>query len=142
MKKYLVPVAVGVVVFGAVTAFAATLTVNSNSLGAGNSAVNSCTTDAKVTYNTVGTSAAKTYKVTTAPVTTSNGATASTACAGMAYRVTLLDVNSNPLAEATGVLDANGAATAASVAPAAVANFSGQNIAAEDVRGVAVVVTG
>ena len=127
MRKYLVPLGAGVVVFGAVTAFAATLNVTSTSLGAGNAAVASCNISAAVTYNTAPTTAAKTYKVTTAPVTSA------ATCNGMAYRVTLLGTSNVSLGEKTGTLDATGADTP---------DFSSLNVAAQDVLGVAVVITG
>ena len=73
MKKFLVPVAVGVVVFGGVTAFAATLTVNSKSLAAGNGTVTACNNSAAAVYTstlaTSGTNKGK-YVVTGGTLTT------------------------------------------------------------------------
>src|SRR4051812_42569887 len=82
-KRFLIPAVAGVVTFGAVTAFAATLGVSSKSLGAGNATVASCNATAQVTYNTTYASTIPGYKVTTAPVTTASG------CATMSYKVTL-----------------------------------------------------
>lgn len=127
MKKFLLPLGAGVVVFGSVTAFAATLNVTSNSLGAGNATLTACNSSASVTYNTTAGTGAKTYEVTTAPV-----ATAST-CNGKSFKVTLLGASNASLAEATGTLDSTGAATP---------DFTSDHIAAEDVVGVAVVITG
>jgi hypothetical protein len=127
VKKFLVPVVAGVAVFGSVTAFAATLTVTNTTLGAGNAAVNSCNSSATVTYNTVATTNAKTYKVTTAPVTSHAN------CATMGYKVTLLGASNASLAEVTGTLSGTGTASP---------DFTSANIAAEDVVGVAVVITG
>jgi hypothetical protein len=126
VKKFLLPLGAGVVVFGAATAFAATLTVNTNSLGAGNATVDSCNSSATVTYDTAATSGGS-YQVTTAPVTTA------ATCNGKSFKVTLLGDNSASLAEVTGTLDSSGAASP---------DFSSSSIAAHDVVGVAVVITG
>src|SRR3954467_7028372 len=82
-KRFLIPVVVGVVVFGAVTAFAASLSVSSKSLGAGNATVATCNATAAVTYNVGYTATLPGYRVTTAPITTA------AACTGLAYKVTL-----------------------------------------------------
>src|SRR4051795_13236538 len=111
MKKYLVPVGAGVLVFGAVTAFAASLTINTTSLGSGNATVASCNTAANVSYTTaaVGTVPTQTYEVATTPVTTTG---TGTGCANMAYKVSLLGA-SGVLSEQTGTLSATGTATGA-----------------------------
>lgn len=127
MKKFLVPAVAGVVVFGAVTAFAATLTVNTNSLGSGTATVASCNSSAVVTYNTAATTNAKTYDVTTAPVTSA------ATCSGKSYKVTLLGASNASLGEITGTLNTSGAATP---------DFTSLGIAAEDVVGVSVVISG
>ncbi len=127
MKKYLVPLVAGVTVFGAATAFAATLSVTSGGLAAGNATVASCNASAAVTYTTAATTNAKTYKVSTAPVTSA------IACAGLSYKITLLGASNASLGEATGTLDGTGAD-----AP----SFASANIAAQDVVGVAVVISG
>jgi hypothetical protein len=126
-KRYAIPVAAGVAVFGAVTAFAATLNVNTKSLGAGNATVASCNASASVSYNTAYSAALPGYKVTTAPVSTAVG------CASMSYRVTLTGAGNSSLAEVTGTLDATGAASP---------DFSSNNVAAANVTGVSVVITG
>ena len=130
MKKFLLPLGAGVVVFGAATAFAATLTVNGTSLGAGNATVTSCNTAAAVSYGTTPTANTKTYDVSTATVTTSG---TGTGCANMAFRVTLLAADGTALGEKTGTLDSSGAGAV---------DFTSSTIAASDVSGVAVVVTG
>jgi len=130
VKKYFIPAAAGVVVFGGVTAFAATLTVNSSSLGSGNATVASCNSAAAVAYSTTPTTNAKTYDVSTATVTTSG---TGTGCANMAFKVTLLGANNATLGEKTGTLDANGAGSV---------DFTTATVPASDVVGVAVVVTG
>jgi hypothetical protein len=126
-KRLLVPLVAGVVTFGAVTAFAATLNVTSKSLGSGNATVAGCNATAAVSYTTTYSASLPGYKVATAPVTTAAG------CATMAYKVTLTGTSNASLAEVTGTLDAAGAA-----AP----DFSSSNVAASAVTGVSVVITG
>jgi hypothetical protein len=128
-KRYAVPLVAGVVVFGAVTAFAATMTVTTKTLGAGNSTVASCNATATATYNTVymATTPGPGYKVAIAPVATAVG------CATMAYKVTLYGTAGASLGEVTGVLDATGLASP---------DFTASNILASSVLGIAVVVTG
>jgi hypothetical protein len=130
VKKYLLPIGAGVVVFGGVTAFAATLTVNSSSLGSGNATVASCNSAAAVSYSTVPTTNTKTYDVSTAAVTTSG---TGTGCANMAFKVTLLGAGNASLGEKTGTLDGTGAGSV---------DFTTLTVPASDVVGVAVVVTG
>jgi len=117
----------GVVVFGAVTAFAASLSVSSKSLGSGNATVTSCNASASVSYATVYASTIPGYKVSTAPVSTA------AACTGQAYKVTLTGAGNASLAEISGTLDTSGNATP---------DFSASNIAAANVTGVSVVITG
>ena len=127
VKRFLIPAAVGVVTFGAVTAFAATLSVTSESLSAGNATVASCNATAQVTYNTAYSSTIPGYKVTTAPITTAAG------CASMAYKVTLTGTGGTSLGEITGTLDGTGAASP---------DFSASNVSASAVTGVSVAITG
>lgn len=126
-KRFLIPAVVGVVVFGAVTAFAATLTVNTKSLGAGNATVSSCNASASVTYNTSYSATLPGYKVTTAPVTSA------VACATMSFKVTLTGASNASLGEVTGTLDASGNGSP---------DFSASNVAASLVTGISVVITG
>jgi hypothetical protein len=127
MKKYLIALVVGVAIFGAVFAFAASLTVNSNSLAAGSGSVAACNATAAVSYNTTYSATVPGYKVSTAPVTSA------IACANMAYRVTLTGAASTSLGEVTGTLDASGAASP---------DFSASNVNAASVTGVSVVISG
>jgi hypothetical protein len=127
LKRFAVPIVVGVVVFGAVTAFAASLTVSSKSLGSGNATVASCNASAAVSYNEAFSVALPGYKVTTAPVTSAVG------CATMAFRVTLTGAANASLGEVTGTLDASGNASP---------DFTSSNVAASAVTGIAVVITG
>jgi hypothetical protein len=125
--KFAVPAVTGIVVFGAVSAFAATLSVSSKSLGAGNATVSGCNAGASVTYNTTYSAALPGYKVSTAPVTTA------AACTGMAYKVTLTGTGNASLGEISGTLDSSGGASP---------DFSSSNVAASGVTGVSVVITG
>jgi hypothetical protein len=118
---------VGAVVFGSVYAFAATLTVNSKTLGAGNGIVAACNASANVSYNTAYSATLPGYKVTTAPVTSA------AACATMAYRMTLTGTANASLGEITGTLDATGAASP---------DFTAANVAASNVLGVQLVISG
>lgn len=127
-KRFLIPAVAGVVTFGAVTAFAATLSVSSKSLGAGNATVASCNATAQVTYNTTYQASLPGYKVSTTPITTAAG------CTGMTYKVTLTTTGNAQLGtDITGTLDASGGASP---------DFSSQNLAASAVTGVSVAVTG
>ena len=127
LARFAVPAVAGVVIFGAVTAFAATLSVNGKTLGSGNATVSSCNSGATVTYTTAYSATLPGYKVGTAPVTTA------AACNGFAFKVTLTGAGNASLAEVTGTLDASGNASP---------DFSASNIAAANVTGVSVVITG
>jgi hypothetical protein len=127
VKRYLIPIAAGFVVFGVATAFAASLTLTGTSLGAGTASTASCNASASVTFNSSYASAIPGYKVTTAPVTTA------VACASKAYKVTLSGAANASLGEITGTLDASGNASP---------DFSASNIAASLVTGISVVITG
>lgn len=130
MKRYLVPVAAGVTVFGAATAFAASLTVTSTSLGSGNGSVASCNASATVAYGPTGPVYSVSpygYKVAGVPITSA------VACATRSYKVTLTGTANASLAEKTGTLDASGNA-----AP----DFTADNVLAANVTGVSVVITG
>ena len=127
LARFAIPAVVGVVVFGSVTAFAASLSVTSKSLGSGNATVASCNAAASVSYTTSYASSIPGYKVATAPVTTAAG------CGTMAYKVTLTGAGNASLAEISGSLDGTGAASP---------DFSASNISAALVTGVSVVITG
>ena len=126
MKRVGFVVLAGLAIFGAVYAFAASLTVNTSSLGAGSGTVASCNASAAVSYNTAYSAAIPGYRVSTAPVTSA------VACANMAYRVTLTGAG-GALGEVAGTLDAAGAA-----AP----DFTAANVNAAGVTGVALVISG
>jgi hypothetical protein len=124
VKKFVLPVGAGVVVFGVVTAFAASLNVSSDSLGAGNATVAACQSAAHVTYSTTGTT------VDSADVTFSGGAVGDE-CDGLSAEVTLSGTNS-----------LSAAATATVANAVASADFSSANVNAEDVTDVSVVISG
>ena len=137
MKKFVLPVGAGVVVFGVVTAFAASLNVTSSSLAAGNGTVGACNSSANLTNYTTApiTSGANKgkYAVTGATLTTVAGTPSS--CGGMSFKVQLLD-GSNVVVgtEATGTLGANTGSAAV--------DFSGTEVLASNVSNLAVVITG
>lgn len=126
MKRFLVPAVAGVAVFGAVTGFAATLNVNSDTLGAGDKVVASCNATASVKYTTAFVTGS--YKVATVPVTTA------ATCKGLDYKVTLTGATSNVLGEKTGTLSATDGSTTLDVASLA--------IPAASVTGVSIVLSG
>ena len=125
--RWLAPVLVGVVVFGAVTAFAASLNVSSKSVGSGNATVSTCNATAAVTYNVAYSASLPGYRVTTAPITTA------AACSGLSFRVTLTGPANASLGEVSGTLDATGTASP---------DFTSANVAAASITGVSVTVTG
>jgi hypothetical protein len=122
MKRYLVPVVAGVTVFGAVTAFAATLNVTTTGLGSGNATVASCNASAVVSYTTSYSAALPGYQVATTPITSAIG------CANKAYRVTLTGALNASLQEMTGNLDGTGAAAPAVTAGLLAANVTGVSV--------------
>ena len=135
MKRYALPIGAGVVVFGVVTAFAASLTVNTKSLGSGNATVASCNNAASASYtSTLATTGANKGKyVVTGGSLVTDGSSPS-ACKGLSYKVTLLDTGNVSLGEATGTLaDPTGDATL---------DFSTSSPLASAVTGIAVVITG
>ena len=81
-QRHVVPAVAGVVVFGAVTAFAAGFSVSSTTIQAGSATVGGCGAIAAVTYNMAWDPALSAYKVSTAPVTTGSS------CKSLAYKVT------------------------------------------------------
>ena len=136
MKRYLVPVLAGVTVFGAATAFAASLTVTSQSLGSGNGTVASCTAAATVAYASTGMTyqsgnTPRGYEVGSVPITSHAD------CASKSFKVTLTDTSNATLAEQVGTL-----APAGGTAGQATADFSADNIAAASVTGVSIVIYG
>ena len=99
-KKLVLGLAIGAASFAAVFAMAASLTVGSNSLGAGNADVASCDTDGVAhSYTTSFASGLPGYKVDTVVVT---GIAA--ACNGYDIKATVMDTSDNALTSATGTV--------------------------------------
>ncbi len=127
IKRYAAPVITGVVVLGAVTAFAAGFSVTSNTVVSGNAAVSACNSSASASYTTEWEPALSAYKVATTPISTATG------CANMAYKVTLTGSGGSSLAELTGALGTDGGASP---------NFSGNKVPAASIVGISVAITG
>ena len=135
VKKYLVPLGVGVAVFGSVTAFAATLNVSSSTLGSGNGTVASCNASASVSYTAGFDATTHAYQIATTKVTTpAPVAPAAAVCAGKTYKITFLDGSNVAVGtEVTGTVGADGTDTV---------NVAAQGLAASSVAALAVVITG
>jgi len=134
MRKMIVALLVGATVSAGVYAAAASLTVSSGSLGAGNSAVAACQSGTLTAqYATSYASALPGYKV---GVVTVNGldTVSGTNCASKAYKITLTGTGNASLAEITGTTPASGTNFTA--------DFSASNIKAADILGVHVVISG
>ena len=127
LVRFAVPVIAGVAIFGATTAFAASLNLSGTGLGAGNATVASCNASATISYNTAYISTQPGYKVTTAPIASA------ASCGSKAFKATLSGTGNSSLGEVTGTLDATGAFAA---------DFSASNINAASVTGVSVVISG
>jgi hypothetical protein len=105
VKRLIGALAAGVGVFGMVFGLAASLSITSDSLGAGTSVVAACQSGTfNVQYGPAYASTVPGYATTTATVT---GLTA--ACYSMPYRMTLYGAGGTSLGEATGTTPASGA---------------------------------
>jgi hypothetical protein len=124
VKKFVLPVGAGVVVFGVVTAFAASLTVNSESLAAGNATVAACQDTANVTYTHSG------LNVTGATVTFSGNAGN---CDGLTAEVTLTG---------SGTVATPVVKTATVASDVASVTYAANSVKVADVTGVEVVISG
>jgi hypothetical protein len=99
-KRVVAATAAAVVLGGGAYAFAANLTVNTGSLGAGNQTVASCDADGvKATYTTAWDTGSKRYEITGITV---KGIAAG--CEGDDIKVTLVDSSGVALTEVTGVV--------------------------------------
>ena len=134
MKRVILALMVGAIIFGAIFALAASLGVSSNTLGAGSSAVSACQTGTlTVAYTPTYSAAAPVgYQATT--VTVGNIDTAAGACGGKAIKVTLTGPGASnaSLGEQTGTVPTTGTSMGLT--------FTG--VAASDVTGVHVAITG
>jgi hypothetical protein len=98
-------IAAGVVALGAGQALAAGLNGAGQSLGSGQQVVSACTPDTLlVSYATAYSPSAAGYTVTNVTVSDTAPAPDLAACAGQAYKVTLLGAGGTSLGELTGVV--------------------------------------
>jgi hypothetical protein len=136
MKRTLVALLVGAVLFGSIYALAASLTVTSATLGAGNTAVAACQSGTvNVTYsgNTYGSTSPAGYKTTT--VTLNGLDETAGACGGKAVKVTLTGpgLSNASLGEGTGTLPTGSGTTY---------DLTISGVSASDVTGVHVLIAG
>ena len=131
-RRMLFALVLALTIFGAVYGFAATLSVGSNSLSAGNVAVASCQTTGTPTgtYTTAYDSTVPGYKVATVVVTGLDTAN----CNGKAISVTLTGASAVNLATIIGVVPSSGNLT---LTPPA-----SPTISAAAVQGVSVAING
>ena len=134
MKRVLLASLIGAIVFSSIYALAASLSVSSSSLGAGNSVVSACQAGTvNVTYApSYGSGAPAGYRATT--VTLNGLDTTAGGCGGRTAKVTLTGpaASNASLGETTGTVPSSGTTMDLT--------FSGVN--ASDVTGVHVVIAG
>jgi hypothetical protein len=129
MKRVIGAIAAGVVAFSGIYALAASLSVTSNTLGAGAVAVASCQSTAiNVTYTPLAYTSGTGY--TTTSVTVSSLAST---CNNVPYRITLYQTGGGSLVEATGTTPVSGTTFTTSAFTA---------LSAASIVGVAVVLGG
>jgi len=129
LKRALIVALAGVLTFGAVYGFAASLNLTTESLGAADTTVAACQAGAlTATYTSSYSTTVPGYAVGTVTVT---GLAAT--CYSKAYKITLSGAGSASLGEATGTTPASGASFAATFSPA---------VNAASVTGIAVVISG
>jgi len=133
VKRMLVALLIGGIVFATLYGFAASLGVNSNSLGAGSTSVAACqATPLTASYATSYDSTVPGYKV---GIVTVSGLAAG--CNSKPFKVTLTGpgVSNASLGEVTGTTPAGPATTFT-------ADFSASNVQAASVTGIHIVLTG
>jgi hypothetical protein len=129
VKRLLFIAMAGALTFATVYGFAASLNLNTDSLGAARTVVAACQAGAlTATYTSTYSAAAPGYTVGTVTV---NGLTA--ACYNKAYKITLANGSDTSLGEATGMTPASGTSFAATFSPA---------VGAAAVAAVSVVISG
>ena len=135
MKRLLTALLAGAIVFATVYGFAASLTVNTASLGAGTTAVAACqNATLTASYAVLYDSAIPAYKV---GVLTVNGLdTTAGKCPSKAFKVTLTGpgASNTSLGEVTGTTPASGTSFTA--------DFTSANVSAASVTNVHVVISG
>ena len=133
MKRTLTALLVGAVVFATVYGFAASLSVSTQSLGAGTSAVAACQSTAlTATYAVAYDSSIPAYKVGVLTVTGLD--TAVNKCPSKAFKVTLTNSSNTSLGEVTGTTPGSGTTFTA--------DFTSSNVSAAAVTNVHVVISG
>jgi hypothetical protein len=135
VKRFLIAIFVGTLVFGTVYGFAASLGVSSSSLGAGTSSVAACQSGAlTASYAVAYDSSIPAYKV--GVVTVSGLDTSAGHCATKSYKVTLTGPGASnaSLAEVTGTTPGSGT----TFSP----DFTSSNVNAASVTGIHVVISG
>src|SRR3954454_16249190 len=129
MKRVLFVLVAGVLTFGTIYGFAASLNLNTDSLGAARTVVAACQAGAMTaSYTSTYSATAPGYTVGTVTVT---GLTS--ACYSKAYKVTLANGSDVSLGEATGSTPSSGTSFAATFSPA---------VSAATVVAVSVVISG
>jgi hypothetical protein len=127
-KRLAIALAGGATIFGGVYGLAASLSLTSDTLGAGQAVVAACQSTAmNATYTSTYSSTTPGYNATTVTLT---GLTSS--CYSKAYRVTVSDASNVSLAEATGTTPSTGSTLIVTLT----------NDSAASVGGVAVVISG
>jgi hypothetical protein len=130
MKRLLLGLLLGLVVFGSTYGMAASLGVGTKTLGAGNSSVAACQgATLTASYATSYDSTIPGYKVGVVTVT----GLAST-CYSMSFRVSLVNSGNTSLGEVTGTTPSSGSSFTA--------DFTSSNVQAANVAGVHVVISG
>jgi hypothetical protein len=125
-RRTIVAVVLALTIFGAVYGFAATLSVGTNTLSAGNASVASCQTTG--TYTVAYDQPSAGYKVATVNVTNLD-----TLCAGKAISVTLTGTGNSNLNTIAGVVPVGGGTLALT---------PGATVTAAAVTGVSVAING
>ena len=127
-KKLAVTLALGATIFGGVYGLAASLSLTSDSLGAGQSVVAACQSTAmRATYLSSYSATTPGYDTTTVRIT---GLTST--CYGKAYSVTVTDASNASLAQATGTTPSTGTSFDVTLT----------NDSAASIGGVAMVISG
>jgi hypothetical protein len=135
MKRLLIALPIAALVFGGVYGLAASLSVNTQTLGAGNTAVAACQATAlTMTYASAYDSTVPGYTMTTVTV---NGldTTSSTNCASKSYKISLTGASNAQLVEITGTTPASGTSFTSS-------SIASNKILASNVTGIHVTITG
>lgn len=129
MKRALIVALAGVLTFGAVYGFAASLNLTTESLGAADTTVAACQSGAMTaTYTNSYSASVPGYAVGTVTVT---GLAAT--CYSKAYKITLSGSGGTSLGEATGTTPSSGSSFAATFSPA---------VNAVSITGISVVISG